>query len=209
MKLSEPLVLHVGCGGSALPENMAHCKEVSLDIDPASNPDILADMSDLPSGIGPFDVVYSCHSLEHLSPHKVGPCLEGFLKVLKPGGVVLIFVPDLEGLQPTDDVLYEVEGGPIRAKDLFYGWGKYLESRPYMAHKNGFVSSTLQAALVSAGFAKSSATRLGGYNLLGFGVRPNDHSDNREAGHNSYECSTTEESSVLCSDDNETVPADH
>jgi SAM-dependent methyltransferase len=196
MLKGEPSVLHVGCGGSALPLNMAHCKEVRLDIDPETSPDILADMADLPADIGPFDVVYSCHSLEHLSPHKVAGCLEGFRRVLKIGGVVLIFVPDLEGLSPTDDVLYEVEGGPIRAKDLFYGWGKYLESRPYMAHKTGFIGATLRVALEAAGFEKVSATRLPGYNLLGFGVK----GERREA---------KEKGSFLHSDDNAAVPADH
>lgn len=150
---------------------MQHCQEVRLDIDPGSNPDIVGDMADLPDGIGPFDAVYSSHSLEHLPPYKVAPCLEGFKRVLKPGGAVIVFVPDLEGLMPTDDILYEVEGGPVRARDLFYGWGICLKERPYMAHQNGFIQATLRAALEAAGFAQVKATRLPDWNLMGVGVK--------------------------------------
>ena len=89
----------------AFTKQFSNCKETRLDIDPSVNPDIVANMAELPDDIGPFDAVYSCHALEHLYPFDVTPCLQGFLRVLKPRGTVIILVPDLEGVAPTDEIV--------------------------------------------------------------------------------------------------------
>lgn len=153
-------MLHLGCGGESLPSNMQHCQEVRLDIDPHCKPDIVADMANIPEGIGPFDAAYSCHSLEHLYPHDGDNCLAGVYRVLKSGGAVIIRVPDLEGLSPSGDVLYTAGGIPVCAADLFYGWRPLLKDRPYMAHRNGFMQETLRTALERAGFEKVEVARI-------------------------------------------------
>lgn len=146
-------VLHAGCGHETLPPYLGHCEEVRLDIDPAAKPDILADMACLPADLGPYDAVYTCHSLEHLYPYDVLPCLDGFRRVLKPGGVVIVLVPDLEGVLPTDEVLYTTLGGAaVTGLDMYYGLGAALREMPYMAHHCGFVRDTLKRVLESAGF---------------------------------------------------------
>lgn len=127
-------------------------------------------MSELPD-IGPFDVVYSSHCLEHLPPHRVGPCLEGFRRVLKPGGAAMIFVPDLGGLEPTEEILYESPAGTVRAADLFYGFRKYLEANPFMAHRTGFLQDTLHSAIAAAGFSKVTVKRFAQHNLFGVGIK--------------------------------------
>jgi len=170
----QKLVLHCGAGGSPLPFYMQHCKEIKVDIDPETEPDILANMAELPENIGPFDAVFSSHALEHLWPHEVKPCLEGWLRVLKPGGSVILFVPDLEGVQPTKEVLYVAASGPVTGFDMYYGWEKWLKNSPAMAHKGGFVQATLRQALEDAGFSNVVVERLSGpyaYNLYGFGVK--------------------------------------
>lgn len=169
-------ILHVGCGNETLPPYLKHCDEVRLDIEPRTNPDIVADMADLPDGIGPFDAVYSCHSLEHLMPYAVLPCLEGFLRVLKSGGVAIILVPDLEGVEPTDDVLYESAAGPVTGLDMYYGHYPQLKEHPYMAHHSGFVQKTLAKVLNAAGFKNVVVHRQSNdvifRSLVGIGERP-------------------------------------
>ncbi len=170
-------VLHVGCGHEHLPPYLSHCAEVRLDIDPATNPDILGDMVHLPAGIGPFDAVYSCHSLEHLYPYDVMPCLEGFLRVLKPGGVVIILVPDLEGVEPTDEVLYMSQGGTeVTGLDMYYGLSGALKEMPYMAHHCGFVQKTLEKVLRAAGYKNVVVHRQSNdvifRSLVGIGEKP-------------------------------------
>jgi SAM-dependent methyltransferase len=170
-----PHVLHVGCACEPLPKQMAHCRETRLDLDPAWNPDILADMSELPAGIGPFDAVFSCHSLEHLPFHKIQPCLKGWLNVLRPGGVVFLIVPDLTGIEPTDDVLYiGANGMPVKAQDLFYGHSELIKDWPFMQHLSGFTDKTLRRQLEDAGFVDVQVTRDGHTecsNLFAIGVR--------------------------------------
>lgn len=149
---------------------MQHCAEVRLDISPECHPDIVANMADLPA-IGPFDAVYSAHSLEHLLPHEVGSCLSGVHRVLKPGGVVIIRVPDLEGLSPTGDVLYLAGDIPVCAVDLFYGWRPFLKAMPHMAHRTGFMQETLRTALEEAGF-KATVVRIeSAFELFAMGVK--------------------------------------
>ena len=85
--------LNLGCG------RRTHPAWTNLDFTPAA-PEVRA--WDLRKGI-PFpdssvDVVYHSHLLEHL-PHQEGAFLirEGY-RVLRPGGVLRIVVPDLEGI---------------------------------------------------------------------------------------------------------------
>ncbi len=83
--------LNVGCG------NHYHPDWVNLDLQ-SNDPNVLC--HDVTQGIpfsgDHFDAVYHSHILEHLSPTQghelVGECF----RVLKPGGVLRIVVPDLE-----------------------------------------------------------------------------------------------------------------
>ena len=157
-------ILHIGCGNQELPSPMKG-EEVRLDIDPNMNPDVCASMIDM-GDIGTFGVTYCCHALEHLYPHEVNKALKEFHRVLDDGGSAIIFVPDLEGLTPTEDILYESSGGPITAMDLFYGYRKALETQPHMAHHTGFTSESLKAALLEVGFEEVTTKRLTAHNLF-------------------------------------------
>lgn len=161
-----PSVLHVGCGHEPLPAWLAGGVETRLDVDPRCNPDIVASMTDL-GEIGPFDMVFSSHCLEHLAPHEVGVALAEFRRVLRDGGGVIVFVPDLEDVRPTEDVLLESAAGPITGLDMYYGLRWALPEQPAMAHRCGFVSDTLLAAMEAAGFAAVAVRRLRDFNLMG------------------------------------------
>lgn len=162
--------LHVGSGGQALPEWLAGFEEVRLDIDPASQPDICASMLDM-GEIGEFDRVFSSHALEHVYPYEVQAALSEFLRVLKVGGAALVFVPDMEDVRPTEDVLYDSPAGPITGLDMFYGLRSMLKDHPYMAHHNAFTAKTLEAEMLKAGFSKVVVQRVPMLNLFAVGVK--------------------------------------
>lgn len=164
------MLLHVGCGTSAKPECFADLDEVRLDISPECQPDLVASMTDM-GDIGPFQALYSSHSLEHLYPHEVPVAAREFHRVLEPGGAAVIIVPDLEDVQPTEDVLYESPSGPICGLDLYYGFARFIPGNPHMAHHCGFTSNTLRAVLEGAGFSKVTVTRVKDYNLMGVAVK--------------------------------------
>lgn len=161
-------VLHVGCGGRELPEWLASCEETRLDIDPRHRPDILADMAEM-GDIGPYGIIYCAHSLEHLDRHRGRAALAEFVRVLEPGGTAIVFVPDLEDVKPTDEVLYVSPAGPVTGLDLIYGMHSLIGGNPAMLHRTGFIRETLEMAMRAAGFARVVVRRVGAFNLMGAG----------------------------------------
>lgn len=143
---------------------LSSMNEVRLDISSECQPDIVSSMTDL-GEIGPFDAVYSSHSLEHLYPHEVPVALREFRRVLADGGQAIIIVPDLEDVKPTEEPLYETSIGPVCGLDLIYGMARLIPEQPYMAHHCGFTQETLGDALSAAGFARVDVKRVTGFAL--------------------------------------------
>jgi SAM-dependent methyltransferase len=167
-------ILHAGCGGENLPSWLATIgiegREIKLDIDAEFHPDHVASIDDL-GDIGPFDAVFTCHCLEHLHWYRAMKALSEFYRVLKPGGVVIVEVPDLTNVKPDDTVIYTTPGGlQITGLDMHYGFRDYSYDNPYMMHGCGFMPSTMQKALEGAGF-KAKALQCG-CDILGIGVKP-------------------------------------
>lgn len=159
-------LLHVGCGNDPLPAWALGYEETRLDIDANCNPDVVASMTDM-GEIGQFDLVFCSHALEHLYPHEVAVALGEFRRVLKPDGGAVVFVPDLEGVSATEDVLFEAPCGPITGLDLIYGYRRVLADMPHMAHHTGFTRETLTQVLADAGFAAVEVRRMEAHNLMG------------------------------------------
>jgi SAM-dependent methyltransferase len=136
-------------------------REVRLDIDPQTNPDMIGSITDM-SGLVPsqsFDAVWSSHSLEHLHTHEVPLALAEFRRVLKPEGFALITSPDLESVASwmlehgLDQVLYTSAAGPITPHDIFFGHSSSIAlGKRFMAHKTGFTCALLGQRLLDAGF---------------------------------------------------------
>ena len=165
-------VLHVGCGGErfAKPHDIfgPEFDEVTLDADPQHGPDYVALMTAM-GEIGMFGATYCSHALEHIYPHEVPVALAEFLRVLEPGGCSIFFVPDLEGVPPTTDKLYDSPSGPICGLDLFYGHSRLIPASPFMAHHCGFVAGTLRDVMEGAGYVGVEVTRLPDFNLMAVG----------------------------------------
>lgn len=157
-------ILHAGCGTQPLPAWMPQGREVRLDIDQSVSPDHVAPLTDM-GDIGPFELSYCSHTLEHLPPLQVQKALAEFKRVLVPGGVAVFVVPNLEGIIPDETVIYESPAGPITGRDMYYGKADFVEANPYMAHKTGFTSDTLKAELERAGFKVISCDR-SNFNLM-------------------------------------------
>lgn len=155
---ASPSVLHVGCGNHHVPEWLGTCVETRLDVDERCKPDIVASMTEL-GDVGPFDLVFCSHALEHLSPSDVMKALAEFNRVLRPDGAVMVFVPDLEDIKPTFEKVYDSPMGPITGHDMFYGHTSASETNPYMRHLTGFVRGTLDGALTKAGFKRVKVER--------------------------------------------------
>jgi SAM-dependent methyltransferase len=157
-------LLHVGCGTTPLPKDLAdRYEEVRVDIDPATSPHIVASMTSL-GEIGEFEALYCCHALEHLYPYEILPALREFARVLKPKGVAIIVVPDLEDVKPTDEPLW------CGITGLHMIYGRSTADTPHMAHHSGFVKETLEDVMCAV-FSEVLIKRDQGYQLVGIGVK--------------------------------------
>lgn len=143
-------------------------REVRLDIDPATEPDVVSSITDmgalLPSRS--FDAIWSSHSLEHLHAHEVPLALAEFRRVLKPDGFALITSPDLEAVAASllehglDHVAYVSSMGPITPHDMLFGHARSIaRGNDHMAHRTGFTCASLGQRLLEAGFPVILAKR--------------------------------------------------
>jgi predicted SAM-dependent methyltransferase len=105
------------------------------------------------------DAVWSSHNLEHLQRHEVPMALGEFVRVLKPGGLLLLTLPDLQQVAQLvvddrlEDQAYHSSSGPITPLDMIYGHTASLaRGNQFMAHRTGFTARTLHKALIEAGF---------------------------------------------------------
>jgi SAM-dependent methyltransferase len=159
------IVLNVGCGYRGRAPHPAfqgpEWRELRLDIDPAVTPDVIASITEMrPVGEGSVDAVWSSHNLEHLYRHEVPLALMEFLRVLRPGGELLVTMPDLQRVAELvvadrlEDEAYVSPSGPISPLDMIYGHiASVAEGNDYSAHKSGFTARTLTRLLFDAGFA--------------------------------------------------------
>jgi ubiquinone/menaquinone biosynthesis C-methylase UbiE len=157
--------LHVGCSTLTLKHAPAYFQqgdwsEIRYDIDPAAKPDILGTITDMHRvSTASMDAVYSSHNLEHVFPHEVALVLSEFKRVLKPNGMCVVGVPDLQAVaklianDKLEDVAYTSPAGDIAPLDMLYGLRSALSSgQHYMAHKTGFTVKTLSQYFFAAGF---------------------------------------------------------
>lgn len=85
--------LHIGCGTCILPPPFEN-----LDIRDAPGVDHISEAFPLSFGPNVFDLVYVSHVLEHFNRKDTQSIINDWVRVLKPGGVIRLSVPDFEAL---------------------------------------------------------------------------------------------------------------
>jgi len=161
----ERTLVNVGCGarnGSTLPGHFEHWRELRVDVDPAVQPDIIADLTDLSAiADGSADAVWAAHCVEHLYEHQVRIALGEFRRVLRDDGFVCVIVPDLQTVAQyvaadrLHETLYESPAGPVTPHDMLFGYGAAIANgRTSMAHRCGFTPGMLQRSFRQLAFAE-------------------------------------------------------
>jgi SAM-dependent methyltransferase len=173
-------VLHVGCGVKshhrlhALFRNPAAWSEVRADVDANVAPDLICSAVDMRQQVasGSYDALWSSHTIEHLYDHEIPLAFSEFLRVLKPGGFVLIRCPDLAAIVEAihaigpETVAYMSPAGPITPLDMLFGHRAAIaRGNGFMAHHTAFTDERLGQYLVDAGFASVVTKRADHYDL--------------------------------------------
>ena len=95
--------LHIGCGSKywdqwcnidAYPYNSSDTHRGNM----KNKPDIWADLKNLSHSNNIVDTICTQHVLEHFYRHEVISIFKNFYNLLKPGGVIITEMPDLNGV---------------------------------------------------------------------------------------------------------------
>jgi ubiquinone/menaquinone biosynthesis C-methylase UbiE len=159
----------------------ADWQEIRLDIDRATQPDIVASATDLGGQVEDqsCDAIWSSHTLEHLCRHEVQCALREFHRVLAPAGFVLIRCPDAEEIARfviegrIDETIYTSPAGPVTPLDMLYGHGGSIEGgNQFMRHGTAFTQDLLARDLLAADFAEVRTRRPGNYEVWAAAFMP-------------------------------------
>lgn len=132
--------LHLGCG----PVD----QKGFINVDAIGFPHVhhLSPVYPLPMfGNESVDMVYVCHCLEHLDIEEVSRALKEWARILKPGGLLRIAVPDFESILR----VYEASGRRISAIQYVLMGG---QDYPFNFHKAVFDQAHLTHLMIAAGF---------------------------------------------------------
>ena len=135
-------VLNLGSGShDIMGKHYEGWNVVSMDLDPDSGADIIADARLLSRQRAyEYDAILLSHVLEHFYEWDNKGVLEGMRHVLKPDGFVEIYVPDILGVSKLErvrglsSIVYYSGAGSITFHQMLYGYG----NNEFMAHKQGF-----------------------------------------------------------------------
>lgn len=159
------VLLHVGAG-SPSNRRLPLCfqgedwMEVRVDIDKRVKPNIVATVTDM-QGVPDerSHAVFSSHAHEHLNDFEVEKGFAEIYRVLRPGGFLLMNVPDLKQVAQmivdgqADEVLYDSKAGPVRPIDMMFGHQLSVKKgNAYMSHRTGFTAERLERFCLEAGF---------------------------------------------------------
>jgi SAM-dependent methyltransferase len=177
-----PLLINAGCGargGASLPPLFDDWRQLRVDVDPATEPDILTSVTDL-SAIGSAcaDAVWSAHCIEHLFAHEVPSAIAEFRRVLRQDGFACVIVPDLQAIAQwiandrLQEAIYQSAAGPVTAHDMLWGFGPAIElGHSAMAHRCGFTPTVLLQRLSECGFPEVVLRRRPTLELAGLALR--------------------------------------
>jgi SAM-dependent methyltransferase len=138
-------VLNVGCG-----EDL-HSDAINIDLRPVG--DLVADVTDLPYQDGSVDELRALDVLEHFSEFDYPSVLTEWARVLKPGGRLIVRVPNLYALCVQIAARADrTEGVVIDLIRNLMGGHKFGLNGELDTHHWNFTPATLAQALIDHGF---------------------------------------------------------
>jgi ubiquinone/menaquinone biosynthesis C-methylase UbiE len=146
--------LNVGCGKRIL-DGWVNC-DIARDPEAEKEPEILCDAKQIPLEDECADVLQAIHLFEHFYRWQIDDVLKEWKRLLKPGGLLILELPNL--VKCCQNYLEgRMRGG--KNPDQLSRWGIYGDPRtgnPYMNHPWGYSPDELISILQEAGFRKAA-----------------------------------------------------
>jgi SAM-dependent methyltransferase len=148
-----PIKLNLGCGDKILPGY------VNVDVVEARagmKPDVVCDLHDLaPLDDASADEILSVHVVEHFWRWEIRDVLREWMRVLKPGGRMIVECPNIQSacqtfLENPAQFSKEDRNGQ-RTMWVFYGDPSWKD--PLMIHRWGYTPESLKELLTEVGLA--------------------------------------------------------
>lgn len=150
------LFLHLGCGP------VAHPRFVNVDAYPYPHVHHVRAIDDLsPFRDGSAALVYACHCLEHFCTAEIPRVLGEWYRVLRPGGILRLSVPDFDRLV----AIYAAHDRDIESISLPLLGG---QDNRYNFHHAVFTAKSLTRLLQECDFREVRAWEPGSYDLTTF-----------------------------------------
>jgi SAM-dependent methyltransferase len=163
LKIGGKTFLHVGVGSfnDKIPNKFKGWKEIKLNVDPATNPDIctsLTNLGDIEDGT--FDAVWCPFSLRQVYSDQVNHVFQDLLRILKVDGFLYSQMYDLQKVaefveeKGLNTPLFKAPAGPICGLDIFYGFRRAHAAGAHDANlpRTGFDMALFGSMAREAGF---------------------------------------------------------
>lgn len=144
-------VLDLGAGRNNVARQMfPDADVVRVDINENVQPDVVADVRELPDDLGEFDAIVASHLLEHFGRTEATPLLQHWFSHLKSGGELHIMVPDL--VWAAEELVKQ----RVTVHLLMHIYGSQGGENQY--HKFGYTMLLLRDLVERAGYTVRDAT---------------------------------------------------
>lgn len=143
--------INVGCGSRVL-DGWVNC-DIVRDPKAPRDPEILCDAKSIPLEDGCASTIMAIHVFEHFYRWEIEGVIREWCRLLEPGGLLIIELPDL--VKCCQNYLSGVKRGG-KDPDQIARWGIYGDPRtgnPYMCHPWGYSPEEVILLLKANGFA--------------------------------------------------------
>ncbi len=145
--------INVGCGRQVL-DGWTNV-DVQRSRKAPRDPEVFASALQIPLPDGCADEVMAIHLFEHFYRWETPKALAEWRRLLKPGGLLVLEMPDVK--KCARNLIRLIDGEDVKSIDSLAMHGLYGDpgdEDPYMGHKWGWTPKTLRKLLKGSGFAE-------------------------------------------------------
>lgn len=143
--------INVGCGRHVM-EGWVNC-DVVRSPKASRDPEIFAKATEIPLADGCADELMAIHLFEHFYLWEAPKALAEWRRLLKPGGLLVLEMPDL--VKCAKNLVRLIDSGDAKAIDSLAMHGLYGDPHyqdPFMCHRWSWTPKTLKPLLKANGF---------------------------------------------------------